>query len=332
MMRWNHAVRILVAVFTGVLMMVGGLPAFAKSGGRDGKPSGPSHDPEETVVFTLDPSTHGNPEGVAFDKRSGAFFVGAVGDGALYRGMLNDPIVTEFIPGESGKSAVGMKVAKGKLYVAGGTTGTLSVYDIATKERVASFETGGGGFLNDLVVTKEGDVFITDSFRPTLWRVTAEQVEAGSGLPEGIPMGPEIEYEAGAFNLNGIVSLRGGKRFIVVQSNNGKLFLIDLKDKAPDGRKIHPIDVEPLVGGDGLLLDRGRLIVVQGNPPTLTFVQLGHGRLRWRVVERRTDPTLRGPSTIARAWHLYLVVNADFATSKTPFTVSGIPREEEEDE
>lgn len=332
MMRWNHAVRILVAIFTVVLLVAGGSPAFAKPGSGGGKPNGPGHDPEETVVFTLDPSTHGNPEGVAFDKRSGAFFVGAVGDGTLYRGMLNDPIVTEFIPGESGKSAVGMKVAKGKLYVAGGNTGTLSVYDIATKERVASFETGGGGFLNDLVVTKEGDVFITDSFRPTLWRVTADQVEAGSGLPEGIPMGPEVEYEAGAFNLNGIVSLRGGKRLIVVQSNNGKLFLIDLEDKAPDGRKIHPIDVEPLVGGDGLLLDRGRLIVVQGAPPTLTFVQLGHGRLRWKVLERRTDPTLRGPSTIARAWHLYLVVNADFATSNTPFTVSGIPREEEEDE
>jgi hypothetical protein len=45
------------------------------------------------------------------------------------------------------------------------------------------------------------------------------------------------------------------------------------------------------------------------------------------VEERRTDPTLRGPSTVARDKQFYLVVNADFATSTTPFTVSALPKE-----
>ena len=49
-----------------------------------------------------------------------------------------------------------MKVAHGKLYVAGGFSGAVWVYDIATKQLVASFQTGGGGMLNDLVVTKTG--------------------------------------------------------------------------------------------------------------------------------------------------------------------------------
>jgi hypothetical protein len=40
----------------------------------------------------------------------------------------------------------------------------------------------------------------------------------------------------------------------------------------------------------------------------------------------RTSTNLRGPSTVARARKLYLVVNADFATSTTPFTVAGLPR------
>lgn len=35
---------------------------------------------------------------------------------------------------------------------------------------------------------------------------------------------------------------------------------------------------------------------------------------------------LRGPSTVDRAKGLYLVVNADFNTSQTPFTVAGLPR------
>ena len=280
-----------------------------------------------TTVFTLTPSTHGNPEGVTFDPRTEAFFVGATGDGTIYRGTLDSTAVTEFIPGAPGRSAVGMKAAGGKLYVAGGTTGAISVFDIATQDMVATFATGPGGFLNDLVVTEDGDVYVTDSFRPTLWHVTAAQVAAGAGVVEAIPVGPEIVYTAG-FNLNGIVARESGTQLIVVQSNSGRLFRINFDDDAVNGRTIQQIAVEPLVGGDGMILDRGRLIVVQGGPtPALTFVHLRGDARRGEVVDRRTDATLRGPSTIARARQLYLVVNADFATSTTPFTVSGIPRQ-----
>jgi sugar lactone lactonase YvrE len=281
-----------------------------------------------TTVFTLAPSTHGNPEGVTFDPRTDAFFVGATGDGTIYRGTLDSTTVSEFIPGAPGRSAIGMKASGGKLYVAGGATGAISVFDIATEQEVAAFATGPGGFLNDLVVTHNGDVYVTDSFRPTLWHVTAAQVAAGAGAVDAIPVGPEIQYTAGAFNLNGIVAREHGNQLIVVQSNNGKLFRITFDDDAVNGRTIRQIAVEPLIGGDGMLFDRGRLIVVQGGPPpTLAFVQLEGDARRGRVVDRRTDATLRGPSTIARARQLYLVVNADFATSRTPFTVSGIPRQ-----
>jgi len=280
-----------------------------------------------TTVFTLTPSTHGNPEGVTFDQRTDAFFVGATRDGTIYRGTLDSTTVTEFIPGAPGRSAIGLKASGRKLYVAGGTTGAISVFDIATQQEVAAFATGPGGFLNDLVVTPSGDVYVTDSFRPMLWHVTAAQVAAGAGTVEAIPVGPEIQYSAG-FNLNGIVAREHGDELIVVQSNTGKLFRIDFDENAVNGRTIQQIGVEPLVGGDGMLLDRGRLIVVQGGPPpTLAFVQLEGDARRGRVVDRRTDATLRGPSTIARARQLYLVVNADFATSRTPFTVSGIPRQ-----
>jgi sugar lactone lactonase YvrE len=280
-----------------------------------------------TTVFTLVPSTHGNPEGVAFDPRTDAFFVGATRDGTIYRGTFDSTTLTEFIPGAPGRSALGLKASGGKLYVAGGATGAISVFDIATQQEVAAFATGPGGFLNDLAVTQSGDVYVTDSFRPTLWHVTAAQVAAGAGTVEPIPVGPEIQYTAG-FNLNGIVAREHGDQLIVVQTNTGKLFRIDFERDAVNSRTIQQIAVDPLVGGDGMLLDRGRLIVVQGGPPaTLAFVQFAADARRARVVERRTDATLRGPSTIARARQLYLVVNADFATSRTPFTISGIPRQ-----
>src|SRR4029450_4334039 len=134
-----------------------------------------------TTVFTLTPSTHGNPEGVAFDRQTDAFFVGATGDGTIYRGTRHSTTVPEFVLGAPGRSAVGMKASGGKLYVAGGATGAITVFDIATGQEVAAFATGPGGFLNDLVVTESGDVYVTDSFRPTLWHVTAAQVAAGAG-------------------------------------------------------------------------------------------------------------------------------------------------------
>ena len=291
--------------------------------------------PRATKVFTLDPPTAGNPEGVAFDPASGAFFAGSVWDGVIYRGTLDGNTATTFITPPAGYEACGMKAAQGKLYVAGCFSGRVSVYDIAQRREVAKFENFGAGMLNDLVVTDTGDVFVTDSFVPTLWRITAAQVAAGGGTPPaGIPVHPEIQYvySPDPFNLNGIVSLNGGRRLIVGQSNTGKLFRIDFSDSAPYGREIREIAVEPLFS-DGLLLDHGQLVVVTFYPAeTLTFVKLDDRAERGTVVERRTNPTLRGPSTVAKARYFYLVANFDIALNRMPFTVTGLPRNDDGDD
>lgn len=312
--------KVLLATAAVALVSTGSV-ALADHGGHGKDDHGGAS--AATKVFTLTPSTHGNPEGVA--GRGRTFYVGATGDGTIYRGTVDSATVTEFITGAAGKSAIGMKVAGGRLYVAGGTTGKITVYDIGTRQQVASFDTGAGGFLNDLVVTHRGDVFVTDSFRPILWHVTAAQVSAGSGTPEQIAVGPEIVYTTG-FNLNGIVARGDGRQLIVVQTNTGKLFRIDLGAGTPTSRRIAQVDAPALPGGDGLLLDRGRLVVVQGSPAALRFLKLGDDASRARLVDTRTDPTLRGPSTVARVHKLLLVVNADFATSTTPFTVTGLHR------
>jgi Cu-Zn family superoxide dismutase len=304
-----------------------GPAAFADHGGH-GK--GKDHDKQAAAkVFTLTPSTHGNPEGVAAGSGR-TFFVGTVGDGTIYSGTADSPNVTEFIVGGAGKSATGMKVSRGLLYVAGAATGKITVYNIGTKQQVAQFDTGASGFLNDLIVARNGDVFVTDSFRPVLWHVTAAQVQAGSGTPEQISVAPEITYTTG-FNLNGIVAREGGKRLIVVQSNTGKLFRIDLGSTAAS-RRITQIDAPAVPGGDGLLIDRGRLLVVQGSPAQISVLKLRGGASRARLDATITDPTLKGPSTVARVGKLLLVVNADFATSTQPFTLSGLPRKAEDDD
>jgi hypothetical protein len=120
---------------------------------------------------------------------------------------------------------------------------------------------------------------------------------------------------------------KGSRRLIVVQTNTGKLFRIRL---AAGGSAVDAIDEVAGVsvsGGDGLLLDRGRLVVVQGGPPAqLSFVKLRDGARRGSVRDTLQSDKLHGPSTVDRAHGLYLVVNADFANGAKPFTVAGLRR------
>jgi Cu-Zn family superoxide dismutase len=310
--------RTLIAVLAVLALAVGATVASAHKG-HDDKGGAKAR------TFTLEPKPAGNPEGVAFDKRSKAFFVGITADGAIYRGTLGSDTVAPYIAGAPGKSAVGLKVKRGKLYVAGGATGTITVYDIASKAQVAQFQTGAGGFLNDLQVTRRGDVYVTDSFRPTLWHVTREQVKAGSGTPQALDVSA-IPYEgAGAFNVNGIVA-KSARKLVVVDTNSGKLFRIKLGEKGDSIDSIDEVKGATVPGGDGMLLDGGRLVVVQGNPAQLSFLKLRKDARQAKLERTQTSDKLHGPSTVDRAKKLYLVVNADFANTQPTRTVAGLPR------
>jgi sugar lactone lactonase YvrE len=265
-------------------------------------------------LFTLSPDPAANPEGVAYSHSLGAFFVSDTGSGAIYRGTLKSSTVSPFIPGAAGQSAVGLKVFRGKLYAAGGSTGTITVYDLASKQLLARFDTGAGGFLNDLVVTRRGDVYVTDSTRPMLWHVTAAQVAAGSGTPQGIDVSA-VGFVSG-FNLNGIVA-DGDRRLVTVQTNTGKLFRID-----PNTGVTHTIDLggATLTNGDGLLLQGKTLYVVQNVNNRIAIVQLAPDFARGTVTGSISSPNFDTPTTIALFGSLLYAVNARFSTPPTPNT------------
>ena len=112
-----------------------------------------------------------------------------------------------------------------------------------------------------------------------------------------------------------------------MDSNSGKLFRIELGDDRASIEGIDEIEGAQVPGGDGMLLDRGRLVVVQGAPRNqLSFLKLRRGAREAGLEGTRTSAKLRGPSTVDVAKGLYLVVNADFATNQKPFTVAGLPR------
>jgi sugar lactone lactonase YvrE len=266
------------------------------------------------------------PEGIDVWPRTGEFFVSSTGDGSVLRGELGNPTASPaFVAPAGAMSAIGVAVDRknGLLYIAGGPTGDVRVADARTGAVLKTFTSGSGGFLNDLAVADSGDVYITDSFRPTLWRIRAG-APAGALEPWLSFVGSPIVYGPG-FNLNGIVETENGRFLIVAQTSARKLFRIDLDTKA-----IAPIDLgSDSVGADGLEI-QGKLLYAKDSDATIAKIRLGPGYDSGQLLSRTSDPSFDSPTTIALARGRLLVVNSQFARRATmtqvlPFTVSSIP-------
>jgi DNA-binding beta-propeller fold protein YncE len=261
------------------------------------------------------------PEGVAFQPQTGLFYVTSTDDGTVFFADMKDEEADEFLPpgGDGRTTAIGLEVDGDRLFVAGGATGLVTVYDTDTRALLGRFETGPGGFLNDIATARNGDAFVTDSLRPVLWRISADL----SGIEPWLDFtGTPFEYLPG-FNANGIVATPDGKYLIVSQSNAQKLFRIDLDTK----EVVEIVTTEP-VGGDGLQLQGRRLFAVAGG--AIVKVKLSGDFLEGRVESRTTDPSWLSPTTNAIARGRMLLVNSQFARRNAglppilPFTVSSL--------
>jgi sugar lactone lactonase YvrE len=271
------------------------------------------------------------PEGVAYQPTTGNFFVSSTTDGSILRGNVMEPAAAPFIAGGGVQfSAIGVKVDDaGRLIVAGGVTGEVRVYDAATGSPIRTFTTGAGGFLNDIAVAKNGDLFVTDSFRPVLWRIPAAEI--GPGAPAAaeawLDLTGTIPYVPGQFNVNGIVATGNGKRLVVSQAFTSELFRIDVATKA-----VTEVDLGgEAVAGDGLAL-AGRILYA-GEPflGQIAKVSLSGDLSTGTVLSRTTDTSFLTPTTVAVAAGRLLVVNSQFdrlfagLPPILPFTISSIP-------
>jgi Cu-Zn family superoxide dismutase len=278
--------------------------------GADSKPT----------AYTL-PGNTVFPEGVAFEQRTGSFFATSTTDGTVFRGDIKKPAAAVFLPagGDGRTTAVGLESdPRGLLWVAGGNSGLIFNYSTRTGALGGKFDTGSGGFLNDVAVTRNGDAFVTDSTRPTLWRVARGAKTAEAWLDF---TGTPIQYTAG-FNLNGIVASEDGRYLIVSQTNKASLFRIDTRTK-----QVVQI-AGASVAGDGLQLRGRTLWAIAGG--AIVKVALSGDLTRGRVVSTTTDPSFDSPTTNAIARGRMLVVNSQFAARtagtppKLPFTISSV--------
>jgi sugar lactone lactonase YvrE len=120
------------------------------------------------------------PESIAAD--SNYIYTGSIGDGTIYRGPAGARTLEPFLPGgQDGRTqATGIKTDGNRLLVAGSFTGRFFVYTDAGKlvSACTVADTGEPTLVNDEVVTPDGDVYVTDSFRAVVYRIPAAEVNA----------------------------------------------------------------------------------------------------------------------------------------------------------
>ena len=265
--------------------------------------------------ITLPPSWM--PEGITAGPGT-TIYVGSLAGGAVWAGDVRTGLGDVLVPAWGGAATgVEYEADANRLWVAGGPTGTVRVYDATSGTLLRQYTFSPPGFLNDLVVTEDA-VYVTDSFNPWL-RVIP--LAPDGGLPAAgttLPLSG-IVFEEGSFNANGIVAARGS--LIVVDSFVGGLYRVD-----PATGVATPISTggASVANGDGLELRGSRLYVVRNFDQLVQVFRLGPG-LASAVPLGRLTGDLSVPTTAAVQAGRLWVVNARFQIATTEYWVTRLP-------
>lgn len=270
------------------------------------------------------------PEGIATGRGTDVY-VGSLGrmeddalvGGTIYKADLRTAEGSILVPSREGRTAVGLAVDERTNFVwaAGGPFGTAYVYDATTGADVADFSMNDEPFLatfvNDVVVARDA-AYLTDSFRPFLYRIPLGPGGrvSDSAMVEEMALTGDFVHVPGGFNANGIDVTPNGKWLIVVNSTTGTLYRVD-----PDSGVATAIDLggEAVPSGDGILLDGKTLYVVQNAFDQIAVVELDPDLLTGKLVGTITDDDFRVPTTVAEFGHALYAINARFDVSPPPF-------------
>lgn len=268
------------------------------------------------------------PEGVAYDEEGNRFFVSSVRTGTI--GTV-DPkgTYTVFYADSSLKSTYGMKVdaARRKLWVCSADANYSKYADSATFKKMSrligldlasgrktddidlSTLVPGRHFANDLALDNNGNIYITDSHSPVVYKVDA------SGKASVFAQSDWFKGQDVA--LNGIVwSPRG--YLIVANGSDGNLYKIDITDP----RRITRIRQKTFFpGADGLLWDKdGNLVLVQNEGVNKVF-QLSSPD-NWQSAEVKgataTNDRFHYPSTATAQKGMLYALNAKLSELSDP--------------
>jgi hypothetical protein len=247
------------------------------------------------------------PEGITAGRGVTAY-VGSLADGGIAAvNLRTGDVDADFVASATGP-AVGLEYEAGanRLWVAGGPSGSVRVYDASSGALLQTYSFGLGRFVNDIVVTRDA-AFATDSFNP---QVLVVPLAAGGGLPDPadaftFDIAPPFQDVPG-FNANGIVAFAGW--LIIPNSTTGQLFAVD-----PDtGRSVELLAAGSIGFADGLELVGSTVFVVRNQLNEIDAYSI-HGGTVALIGQLPTDDlNLDIPTTAAFAGGQLWVANARF--------------------
>ena len=251
------------------------------------------------------------PEGIATIGRTA--YVGSLVDGDIYALDLRSGEGRVVSQGP-GTPAVGLEAAHGRLWVAGGPTGTGRFVDPRTGATLATVTlTSGTSFVND-VVTQGQTAWFTDSLQPQLYAVTHSD-----GAVTTLPLTGDWVQGAGN-NANGIETTPDGDALLVINSFNGTLYRVD----PTTGVATVVQGGTGLANGDGLLVQGNTLYVVQNRSNQVAVLHISDDGTSAALQRTITSPDFQVPSTIARWGHRLYLPNAQFGLADNTFEVIGV--------
>lgn len=212
------------------------------------------------------------PEGTAYSKKQHVFFISSINTGQIgkldfkgnYKTFTNDPDLVASIgilADEKSNTLFVTNVDNGVAVKTSAATAyhlsELIGYDLTSGKRkfkvdLGKLNPGHPNFINDLTQDKDGNVYVTNSFSPMIFKIDKEH--------HATVFAQHDAWTGDGFNLNGIVYHPDGY-LIAAQSNKGILYKISLKDPAD----IKTVKVDELKGADGLILNGENELIAVSN-------------------------------------------------------------------
>jgi sugar lactone lactonase YvrE len=262
------------------------------------------------------------PESVSWSAKQHVFIVSSLKHGQIGK-VTMDGKYTPFISDNTLISSVGILVddKRNTLWVANADPGVgdrtapatqgklaaVAAYDATTGKRRGYYDFGhlieGAHFANDMTLDAKGNVYVTDSFSPVIYRIDTSgktSIFAQSDL-----------FKGEGFNLNGIAWHKDGY-LLVGKSNSGELFRVSLKDPTAIAQVKLP---EALKGMDGILLeDAGHLIAVQNLGADRTLELVSTDGWKTATVKREQKSAMSMPTAATRVGKSIYVLNSRIDT------------------
>ena len=219
------------------------------------------------------------PEGTAFNPKNNLFYVGSVTDGGIgtvdksghYKRFYTDPSL---------KSTYGMKVnlKQNRLWVCVSDAnysnysdsstfkkmGRVIAIDLSSAKKVADINLSklfeGKHFINDLAFDDKGNIFLTDSFSPVIYKVDTNG-NPSVFVQSDIFKGDDIGLNGIAYNPDGYL--------LVDNDREGALYKIPVNNP----NDITKVNIRTFFPGcDGLVLtDKNTLVLIQNKGVNKVF-------------------------------------------------------------